>query len=236
MWWLDTVRKSAGEGRMAFHTALYDSYVFLGDPEAAPLWHWELWQVFAPVVDPLLGSTRGKVAIRSTQCRPGGKETVKFGRLGWKETDHQKWTHGSPTPPRNAEACLFLDVELWAPTWTQCEREGRAPDVFLSISNESELGRSDHLLFNPVVVFAVTSELADREQALIAPVLGALRTLTSAKLVVQSRRPWGKQVGSVGYTNAINDLHVTGLFKPGPRHKQGAVTLDLFADAWEIVP
>jgi hypothetical protein len=103
--------------------------------------------------------------------------------------------------------------------------------VFLSISNESEIGRSEHLLFNPVVVLAVISELAGHEQALIAPVLEALRTLTSAKLVVQSRRPWGKQVPSGSFTHAINDLHVTGLFKPGPRHKRGAVTLDLFADA-----
>jgi hypothetical protein len=221
---------------MAFHSAAYDAYVVLGDPDATPLWRWEPWQGFAPVVDPLIRSSRGKPALRSTQFRPGGRETVKFGRLGWKETDHQKWAHGSPTTRRNSEAWAFLDVEIWAPTWSQCVREGRAPDVFLSISNESLGGMRDHLLFNPVVVLAVISELADRRQALIPPVLSALRSLTSAKLVVHSRRPWGKQVGSVGFTSAINDLHVSGLFKPGPRHKREAVTLDLFADGWEIVP
>jgi hypothetical protein len=221
---------------MAYHTATYDAYVLLGDPGAAPLWQWGLWEGFASVVDPLMRSTRGRPALRSTQFRPKGRETVKFGRLGWKEQDHQKWTHGSPQTARISEAWVFVDVEIWAPTWTQCEREGRPPDVFLSISNESPSETTEFLLFNPVVVLAVISELATQEQALIPPILSTLRTLTSASLVVHSRRPWGKSVAGGGFTNAINDLHVSGLFQPGPRHKRKATALDLFADTWENIP
>jgi hypothetical protein len=220
---------------MPFHSVVYDVYVALGDSNAAPLWQWERWRGFAAVVDPLINYARGKAALRSTQFRPGGRETVKFGRLGWKEQDHEKWTHGSSMTREDSETRSFLDVEMWAPSWTQCEREVRPPCVFLSVSNESLAGNREQLLFNPVVVLAVISELAEREQALIPPVLATLRTLTAATLVVRSRRPWGISVGSHGFTNAINDLHVTGLFQPGPRHTREAITLDIFADEWQRV-
>src|SRR5438309_1099122 len=76
-----------GQERMAFHTADYDAYVVLGDPAAAPLWRWKVWQRFLPAIDPVIHAARGKPAVRSIQYLPDQAGVVKFGRLGWKEAD-----------------------------------------------------------------------------------------------------------------------------------------------------
>jgi hypothetical protein len=228
-------RGGSGRERMAFHTADYDAYVVLGHPDAPPLWNWNVWQRFVPAIDPLIQGARGKPAVRSIQLLPGRAGEVKFGRLGWRGADHQKWSHGSPTNEEDSKSWSFLSLEVWAPGWTACEREGVAPDVFLSVVNESLGGGYRHeLLFNPVVVFAVVSELARRRPSDVSTVVSALRELASAKLVGYKRRSWGKAFGSVGLTNSIQDLAVSGLFKPGPRHK-GEVGFHLFADKWEPV-
>lgn len=220
---------------MAFHTADYDAYVVLGDPSCPPLWTWKVWQSFVPAMDPLIHAARGKAAVRSTQLLANQGGEVKFGRLGWTEPDHRKWTHGSPANKGTSKAWSFLSAEVWAPAWTTCEREDLAPDVFLSMANESLGGgyRQD-LLFNPVVIFAVVSELARQNPSPVATVVSALRRLTSAKLVGYRRRPWGMPVGSDGFTNAIQDLAVSGLFKVGSRHK-GECGFHLFADKWKSV-
>lgn len=218
---------------MAFHVTDYDTWVVLGDPNAAPLWRWNVWERFTPAIDPLLSAARGKPAVRSTQYLPNQGGLVKFGRLGWKETDHHKWCHGSPANEDASNSWSFLNMEVWAPAWTVCERENVAPDVFLSFVNESLCGGYlQDLLFNPVVIFAVVSELAKRHPTEVSASLSSLRDLLSAKLVGHTRRSWGKAYGSVFFTNSIQDLAVTGLFKPGPRHK-GEIGFHMFTDEWE---
>ena len=220
---------------MAFHAADYDAYVALGDPNAPPLWSWRVWQRFLPAIDPLMQAAREKPAVRSTQYLPNQAGVVKFGRLGWKKSDHQKWSHGSPTNQEESKCWSFLSLEVWAPAWTVCEREDRAPDVFLSMSNEALVGGyHQELLFNPVVVFAVVSELARLERSLAPRVLSAFRELAAPKLVGYRQRPWGYPSGSVGFTNSIQDLAVSGLFKAGPRHK-GEVGFHLFTEHWQPV-
>lgn len=220
---------------MGFHTANYNVYVALGDPKATPLWKWKVWQQFLPAIDPLIHAARGTPAVRSTQFLAKLASDVKFGRLGWKEADHQKWCHGSPANKDASKSWRFLSTEVWAPSWTACEREDLAPDVFLSISDESlEGGRAKGLLFNPVVILAVVSELALLHPTELDTAVSALRELTVAKLLACKRRPWGKSVGSDGFTNAISDLAFSGLFKPGPRHQEEP-GLQLFADKWKKV-
>lgn len=218
---------------MGFHTAKYDVYVALGDPKAAPLWKWKAWQRFSPAIDPLINAARGKPAVRSTQFKAKLAGDVKFGRLGWKEADHQKWCHGSPANKDTSKSWRFLSTEVWAPGWTECEREDLAPDVFLGIFDESlGGGPRKNLLFNPVVIFAVVTELAKRYPTELDIAVSTLRELTAAKLLAYKRRPWGKSSGSDGFTNAIQDLAFSGLFKPGPRHTD-ELGLQLFADKWK---
>src|SRR5207249_2122236 len=128
----------------------------------------------------------------------------------------------------------FMNVEVWAPAWTQCEREDRAPDIFLSFLNESlGGGYRRELLFNPVIVFAVEAEISRRESSGVANVVSTLQQLARPKLAGYQRRPWGRTAGS-GFTDSIQDLTVTGLFKPGPRHTV-QVGPHLLAESWEPI-
>jgi hypothetical protein len=88
--------------------------------------------------------------------------------------------------------------------------------------------------FNPVILFAVTSELARRAASLVSAVMASLWRLTSPKLVGYKQRPWGTAFGSVGFTKSIQDLVMSGLFKPGRRHGVG-VGFHLLAEEWEPV-
>ena len=155
--------------------------------------------------------------------------------MAFHSADHQKWCHGSSINKEESTSWSFLDLQVWAPAWTACERENQAPDVFLSISNES-LGGANirELLFNPVVILAVVAELARQEPALVTWAVSALRKVTSSKLIGHRRRPWGKAFGSSGFTNSIQDLAVSGLFRPSPRHKR-EMGVHLFAEEWEPV-
>jgi hypothetical protein len=217
---------------MAFHTADYDVYVSIGDPATQPLWRWDKWQLLMPPLDDLLHVARGPASTRSTQFLPNRGGTVKFGRIGWKESDQQKWTHGSQRTLESSLSWRFLDTELWAPAWTQCERDRSAPDIFLAIASQSAFGAAP--AFEPVIVLAVFSELSCRENVLVAHVIKRLRELVNPKFA-HLRRPWGRStLSGVGFSDSIQELHVTGLFKPGPRQER-PVDLDLFAEAWEPV-
>jgi hypothetical protein len=217
---------------MSFHTADYDVYFILGDPAARPLWNWRVWQSFVPAIDPLMETARGKPALRCIQYLPKRAGKVKFGRLVWKESDHQKWAHQSPANEEKSKSWQFLNLEVWAPTWTACEHDDSAPDVFFALSNEAlGAGYGQKLLFNPVVVLAIVTQLAKRESSHVSPALVALRKLTSPRLTGYRRRPWGIASGSVGFSNSVQDLSFHGLFKPGPRHK-GKVGFHLLREKW----
>jgi hypothetical protein len=219
---------------MGFHTADYDVYVFLGDPAFQPIWHWEKWLQLMPELTALLHVARGPASTRSTQFLANERETVKFGRIGWKEPDQQKWTHGSPRTLGSSPNWRFFNAELWAPAWTQCKSERSAPDVFMSIASQGAFVSTPS--FEPAILLAVVSELSRRENLLVACVIGRLRELVNPKLVVHQRRPWGRSLaGGAFYSNSISDLHVTGgLFKAGRSHER-PVDLDLFAESWELV-
>lgn len=218
---------------MAFHTANYDVYVLLGDPASQPLWHWAKWLRLMPDLGALLHAARGPASTRSIQSLPDRGGTVKFGRIGWKEADQQKWTHGSPRTLESSPTWKFLDTELWAPAWTQCEREKSAPDIFMAIASQAGFGAAPS--FEPVIVLATACELSRCESLLVARVIERLREVASPKLVAHLRRPWGRTtMDGLGFTDSIQELHVTGLFKPG-RRQERPVDLDLFKDAWEQV-
>ena len=219
---------------MAFHTAEYDVYVFLGDPETRPLWHWDQWARLMPDLGALLNMARGTASTRSTQfLLDRRRETVKFGKIGWKEADQQKWTHSSPLTLESSSDWKFVDAELWAPAWTQCEKDETAPDVFMTIASQAANGSAPS--FEPVIVLAVLSELSRGEELMVARVIERIRELAKPRLVAHLRRPWGRSMlGGIGFSNSIQELHLTGLFKPG-RRQERPVDLDLFAEAWDPI-
>jgi hypothetical protein len=224
---------------MAFHDREYQVYVALGHPTASPPWVEKTWSPIFEALDPIIHKARNIAAVRSQQLGSGlgspNQRGISFGRLGWNAHSCKKWTHSEDGVLLSGNHAVFLSCEVWAPSWSICTREGLAPDVYFAMGGESDgnAGKSNNeLKFNSHCILAVASDIeqmdASRQCAdSIASALGAV-------LQAYRVRPWGVQFGKGFYSNAINDLVVTGLFNPGPRHKAG-VTLSSLAGPWDLL-
>ena len=92
------------------------------------------------------------------------------------------------------------------------------------------------LHFNQKFVVAVSADLGD--DILLFTRNAATETANSLSAVrtLYQRRPWGKAWGSgLAFTDAIQDLVIAGLFKPGRRHER---PLDeaTFSEKWTFLP
>lgn len=220
---------------MAFHDRSYQVYVILGDPSSPPVWQWSRWEFVADLLGPLVTSQRGRAAVRCSQLAPGRDRPLAFGRLSWAEASHQRWTHQSPITGSESADWLFEGMEAWAPSWTVCEREGLAPDFFLSVVNEAAgAGWQEQLAFNPLVVIAMADSEGQPRLDQLREAVVNLSDFLGSRLTVHQERDWGVATGGGGFANAIQDLDSTGLFKPGPRHRR-PVDLGTLAEEWRLL-
>lgn len=222
---------------MAFYSGRYDTYFILGNPNVEPLWNWNIWSRVVPLLDPIISAARGRAAVRSTQYLPDQRGTVKFGRIGWNARGHQKWAHGSPSNSEESSTWRFLDVEMWAPSWSRCD--DRAPDVFLHIGNEAlGGGYNRELAFNPVIILAVVAHLSTEMPVKIRLAVNELLRITDARLCGYKQRQWGTPTGMGAFTHSIQDLCLSGLFKPHPKPSQrhtGVVDGTVLSEEWEPI-
>jgi hypothetical protein len=192
------------------------------------------WAKLAEIFDPVIQRSRGRAAVRSLQLRAGpgspNQRGISFGRIGWNSVGHKKWTWSVGSTEGGGPAD-FISTEVWAPSWTTCGREGRAPDAYIGLRNE--LGSADAVVaFNSVLIFALALDQNDQIIASGRSGAEAAAELLGSLLRVTCVRPWGYRLGDAGYTNAIGDLLAAGgLFKAGNRHLR-PLSPDTFKGNW----
>jgi hypothetical protein len=214
---------------MNFYKRRYKVFVMLAGPDAADLWRSAVWAHFAQDLLPYACSVRGRTAVRATQYSSEGK-TVSFGRLGWDDKSHAKWTHVDSDDSR-----MFVHVEAWSPSWGQCEREDLAPDFYLSVSNERMRGRAGKLLrFSQRVICALAQDQEDEKAEALQDVLIRWASRIQSPLLAYQVRPWGFESGSC-FVGAIQDLASSGLFMPGDPHSRPLDATSL-VETWTVVP
>src|SRR4051812_21861889 len=144
---------------MAFHERSFEVHVVLGSPSAVP-WVDATWNKISAALDPVMDAARDRPAIRTDQCRPGAgspnQRGIRFGRIGWNAQGFNKWVHAKDGMLISGSAAEFGTCEVWAPSWTVCQRERVAPDVFFAIRREPN--RSP-MRFGSVCLLAVASDL-----------------------------------------------------------------------------
>jgi len=212
--------------RMTFFSRDYEVFLLLAAPDAIPLWDAAQWLPFAASLDGLVAQARGKAGVRSHQYNPKGKP-IAFGRLGWDAKSHAKWTH-TPTTTQ----ARFMSLEAWAPTWTVCEKDDQAPDVFLALANESLLGLAGKpLQFSQRLVCAIATDMGPDAAATLRQALAQLAAQQDAVVFAHTRRQWGRASSYGGFTGAIQDMLIGGLFRQDAPH---ARPLDdaTFQDVW----
>lgn len=204
---------------MPFHDRIYSVYAILGAVDALP-WSTSIWARISEALMPQVEYARGRAAMRSCQYTGTAPpmRPISFGRLGFDEKSSLKWTHSRRDELASGINTAFLNAELWAPSWTTCERESMAPDIFFELAREGTIGQETRkLCFGSASILAIANDIdASSNGDEIAQKIGeAVNTVLVGKQV----RPWGRPVGGIGFTNAINDLAMTGLFVAGPRHE-----------------
>ena len=214
---------------MAFFSRDYEVFLLLAAPGAPGLWQAEQWTPFAAAIDGVVAQARaGKPCVRTHQYNPQGK-LIPFGRLGWDAKSHARWTHTADTT-----GARFMSLEAWAPTWTVCEKDDLAPDLFISLFNEDYLNRAGKpLLFGQRLVCAVATDLGQEAAATVRAALAQLAVKQQAPVFAHARRPWGKAMLG-GFSSAIQDLALTDLFKPGNPHER-ALDAETFRGHWNFI-
>ena len=210
---------------MAFFSRDYEVFLLLAAPDAPPLWEAAQWLPFAASLDGVVAQARGKASVRSHQYNPKGKP-IPFGRLGWDAKSHAKWTH----TPATTEA-RFMSLEAWAPTWTICEKDDQAPDLFLAMANESLLGLAGKTLqFSQRLVCAIATDMGPEATASLRLSLAQLAAQQNAVIFAHTQRQWGRAAYG-GFTGAIQDMLIGGLFQPDDPHAR-PIDAATFREPW----
>ena len=214
---------------MAFFSRDYEVFLLLAAPDAAPLWDAAQWTPFAASLDGIVTQARGKAGVRSHQYNPKGK-SIPFGRLGWDAKSHAKWTHTAATTDAR-----FMSLEAWAPAWTVCEKDDQAPDLFLALANESLLGLAGkRLQFSQRLVCAIATDLGPEAAATLRQALAQLAAQQDAVVFAHTHRQWGRASPYGGFTGAIQDMLIGGLFRQDDPHAR-PLDAAAFRETWTLL-
>ena len=220
---------------MKFHERIFTVYaIFMATGEPRP-WASSTGGKLTEASKPLFDFERDRSAVRTLQyvgTAPNMKE-IKFGRIPHNAKGAAKWTHDYNGRIASGEAAHFVSAEVWAPAWTMCERDLRAPDVYLSVSNRHSLVPSrfvDPPKFKSVCILAVADDLGPEASDAGRAAAAAFTGILSASLGYKCQQPWGRSSGS-GFTDAINDLALTEPFRP-PLRSQDNPAADLGLMGW----
>jgi hypothetical protein len=220
----------------------YDFFLIFGqDDESECPWIKSSWyENFEPYFDRLIKQTDylKETGIRVIKYKPekriskkDNKEfiyhsEVKSGRLKWDIKSHEKWTVA------NSADNYFLNLELWTPIWTVCEKRDSPPDIFISISNERDFENKREIRFGYFIVVAIAKNLKTDSK----PVLRELSEKINAKATILKTRKWGKPetVGNWAFVNGIQDTFSGGIYNGQSLHSLDFSKLE-FEPVWEII-
>jgi hypothetical protein len=201
-----------------FHEREYTVYAFFMLPGATPPWSSSIWEKLTAASAPVFAAARDVGAVRSLQftgVAPHMKE-VKFGRIAHSSKGAAKWTHDRDGRIASGDFPHFGQTEIWAPTWNACERDNRAPDVFLCVFNRNGLTKNVSVgppRLSPGCLLAVATDLGQDVQKAGGLAAGHFASILSCTLAYSCERPWGRTSGG-GFTNALNDIALEEPFRP----------------------
>jgi hypothetical protein len=202
---------------MSFNSRNYHFYLIFGDsPSGKEPWTKAKWtNEIQPILDTILRKSPnyGKTGLKTLQYLPRENsqyfDEAKFGRLGWNQKSHDKWTLTPDDTTRK-----FVNLNSWTPIKTVCDKNETAPDIYLNICSESYLAKSYLLQFNVFIVLAIAEDLNfDGHEQVIA-----LSKVVNARKAVYKTRTWGgsreknKEL-RWEFVNSISDTKAFGIYK-----------------------
>jgi hypothetical protein len=208
----------------------YKCFVLILQPDSKKLWYYENWKIIADQMSSSLKIDRKNLALRTLQLSMLDKKELKFGRLNLSDDSIIKWTHKSPITIDISKDWFFQDVEGWFPSWSNCSKNNESPDLYFALSNEKSIRLEKPILFDQVLLMAFS--ISEYSSTAINNFINALKFNFKPTLIATKERKWAKEL-SIGFTDAMNDIIITGLFKIGDRHNR-PIDLNTFAEEWDL--
>jgi hypothetical protein len=188
----------------------YISLVIVGRSEDHKAWHWTTWSKITAWLNPIVAEVYGKAGVRSVQGIRESHRQVRFGRLGWNENSHQKWTHGSELSVSESSNWKFAVTEVWIPSWTECVRKHTDPQLFIQIEDPFLALRARRGQFNQFFHLAVTRDFYLKHRGIVDEAMDHVSALLDGVLVLARFAPWNINFDCV--QDALNNhLHYIGM-------------------------
>ena len=177
-----------------------------------PVWQWPAWRDGAAALEPLVDLVEVPTAIRSQQLVGGTRKAVPLGRMAWGPPEAQRWVQGSPGAAAESLAWEHLATEVWAPRWTECDRQAMAPILFVEIANPHMLGEAQAGQYNQLLHVGLPQDLVRAHQPVVEAALRALASAVDAGQVVFRETPWWR------HGDCLQDGLRNHFSYVGPRH------------------
>ncbi|MBC9031130.1 hypothetical protein IAG41_01880 [Sphingomonas sp. JC676] len=194
---------------MAFFDRKYHVYAAFGGGDGRAPWAEPQWSSVAAALDPLVLAASGKAAVRSSQVgsepMSANQRELKFGRIGWNPAGHAKWVHAG-----RSDVASFMSTEIWAPSWSECERRRIAPDVHIRMENEAAFGSGGSAPASFLLAVAVDMPAEYAQHAY--PAMREISKVMGGRRLAHALRPWAESFGKTAYSNSIQDLFSAHIF------------------------
>ena len=201
---------------MFFYERKYQLYIILGSPKCASLWARQGWSSIEQSLLATLNLIPGQKSMQSLQYDSAG--AISLGRIGLNKKGLEKWIHDKALYP-NRNAWSFHSNEIWAPGRTECGKLNLPPDLYFGFVNQCNYKAPEKLSFNPYIVLAGALDRGEAFDAAVASFASVLIERTFAVYHYSKQATWGRVTGlSSSFSNAIGDLLVSSIFKPGNSH------------------
>lgn len=174
-----------------------------------PIWAYETWIQAVPILQPLADTVDEKPAIRTTQS--DGKDGPKLGRLTWNDKGHRKWTHGSPDNAKVSKKWVFMEGEVWLPSWSKCSKPDQAPDLFFAMANPHIIRKGKQGEFNQYFQIAMPLDAARTHESMLRDAAHSMAALLKASHLVGRTGNWYDGMSTM-QSDINNNLSSSGSF------------------------
>jgi hypothetical protein len=186
-------------------------------------------------LEPVIGLMPSSLSVRIVQGTGRPMKNVSFGRLGWNDRSHRKWTHFAPETDSECPAWSFGTGEVWTPSWTVCEREASAPNLFCAFENAWVVRAPAGMQFNQFFHLALPVSTAREQRGVVSAAVRTIAGVVEASHVLARTAPW-REGGWCLQDEINNGLHYLemyprGTFEPAKARVEWGAFED---DAWSM--
>ncbi len=212
-----------------FYHDEYVVWIILRKSTDLKLHDWKIWERCFQILNNLINNQPEKMTIRTSQSVPKTSTWLPFGRMIWNKKNNLKWTSKYKEGDNKVENIEFFDTEFWCPSWTICERENIAPDIFMKIDAMEKGLLND--LFDESLLIASKIKNDSVNQAIIEEIAEQI----DAQYIIKGNRQWGRSVLENSWTDSLMDFSIYDLL-----NRENTIEFEIKDDneifgSWEVV-